>query len=286
MKNKILSLVVVYVLYVLAYLGGYFVGILIKDNLYLSLFIMDVVATGIIWLFSIILKNTSLYDPYWSLTPWVMFTYLLIIFKVHNIYTFILYTVFSLWSWRLTMNWMITFKDLSWEDWRYKGYREKLSRPVYELLNLVGLQMMPTIVVFAGFVPIIVLTKYDGTSALSLIGSAIILVGTLLEFFADHQMHVYLRKTTEHVTCKEGLWKYTRHPNYLGEILIWIGIYVALVSSMPEWWPVFSGALWMILLFEFISIPLMEKRQKKRRPDYEEYIKTTPRLVPFTKFKR
>ena len=284
MKNKALSLAFVYLLYAIAFVGGYFSSIWI-DNIYYQLAFMDIVATLIIWVFSIVLKNTSLYDPYWSLTPWVIATYLLFAYKVHNVYTFILYVAFSIWSWRLTINWMITFDDLSWEDWRYKSYREKYGRFVFEFINLLGFMMMPTILVFAGLIPLILLLV-NGANAFSLFGSAIILLGTLLEFFADHDMHSFLKETTERKVCDRGLWKYSRHPNYLGENLIWIGLYVALVVSLPQYWYYFVGALLIFLLFEFISIPLMEKRQISRRPDYIEYIKTTPRMVPFTRFKR
>ena len=284
MKNKALSLAFVYLLYAIAFVGGYFSSIWI-GNIYYQLAFMDIVATLIIWVFSIVLKNTSLYDPYWSLTPWALATYLLFISKVSNVFTFILYIMFSIWSWRLTINWMITFDDLSWEDWRYKSYRARYNRFVYEFINLFGFMMMPTILVFAGLIPLLLVVA-NGANAFSLFGSALVLLGTLLEFFADHDMHTFLKETKERKVCDKGLWKYTRHPNYLGENLVWIGLYVALVVSLPQYWFYFVGVLLILLLFEFISIPLMEKRQIERRPDYLEYIKTTPRMVPFTKFKR
>ena len=285
MKNKVLSLLLVYLLYIIAFIGGYFSSFWIKDNIYLQLFFMDFISTIIIWIFSMIIKNTSLYDPYWSLTPWVIATYLFIIMKVNNVYTLILYLVFSIWSWRLTINWMITFDDLKWEDWRYKEYRNKLSRPLFEVVNLIGFQMMPTVLVFGGLLPLLVLIN-NGVSVYSIIGSVVIFIGILLEFFSDHQMHKFLRETKERKVCQVGLWKYSRHPNYLGENLIWIGLYIALIVSYVNYWYLFIGALLILLLFEFISIPLMEKRQISRRSDYIDYVKTTPRMVPFTKFKK
>ena len=285
MKNKVLSLILVYSLYIIAFIAAYFSSRFIKDNIYLELFFMDVIATVIIWIFSIVIKNTSLYDPYWSLTPWALASYLFIINKVNNPYTLILYLVFSIWSWRLTINWMITFEDLKWEDWRYKGYREKLPRPLFEILNLVGFQMMPTVLVYAGLIPLLVILNHDA-SAFSIFGSVVILLGILLELFADHEMHTFLSTTKEKKVCQVGLWKYSRHPNYLGENLIWLGLYIALVVSLPEYWYLCIGFIAIFLLFEFVSIPLMEKRQKERRSDYFDYIKSTPRMVPFTKFKK
>ena len=285
MKNKILSLSFIYFLYIIAFVGAYFSSLWIKDNIYLQIAFMDVIATVIIWIFSIFLKNTSIYDPYWSLTPWVIVTYLFIIAKCHNVYTLILYLAFSFWSWRLTINWMITFDDLKWEDWRYKEYRNKYPFYIFEPINLLGFMTMPTILVYFALLPFLIIIMNEAT-AFSIIGSLIVVIGALLELIADHDMHSFLKETKERKVCRKGLWAYSRHPNYLGENLIWIGLYVALVTSLPEYWYYFFGALLIVLLFEFISIPLMEKRQISRRSDYIEYIKTTPRMVPFTKFKK
>ncbi len=285
MKNKVLSLIIVYLIYIIAFVGGYFSSLWITNNIYIQLLFMDVIATIVIWVFSIFLKNTSLYDPYWSLTPWVIATYLLIITKTDNVFTYLVYGAFSFWSWRLTINWMITFDDLKWEDWRYKMYRAKLNPFIYEGLNLTGLQMMPTVLVYCGLLPLLVLIE-KGANAFSIIGMVIILIGVVLEFFSDHQMHKFLKETKERRVCKLGLWNYSRHPNYLGENLIWIGVYVSMVVALPEYWYLFFGALLILLLFEFVSIPMMEKRQKERRSEYVDYIKTTPRMVPFTKLKK
>ena len=89
----------------------------------------------------------------------------------------------------------------------------------------------------------------------------------------------------EKKSCQNGLWNYSRHPNYLGEILIWVGAYlVLLVVDINLWWLGF-GFILMILLFEFISIPMAEKRHKFRRNDYIDYIKSTNRLLILPKRK-
>lgn len=283
-NNKVLSLLVVLAIYIVAFIGGYFSSLWIKD-IYLQLFFADVIATIIVWIGSLFLKNTSVYDPYWSITPWVIATYFLFVFKTQNVYVYILYAIFSIWSWRLTINWIITFDNLYWEDWRYRHYRETCSKPLFHLINFTGLQMIPTVLVYGGLVPLLYMIEH-GASPLSLIGGVLTFTGILLEFFADHQMHKFLRTTKEKVTCRIGLWKVTRHPNYLGENLIWIGLYVSLICyDINVWWLGF-GFLLILLLFEFISIPLMEKRQKSRRSDYIDYIRTTSRMFIYPKLHR
>lgn len=92
-------------------------------------------------------------------------------------------------------------------------------------------------------------------------------------------MHAFLRTTTEKVTCRRGLWKYSRHPNYLGEILIWVGVYCSLLLTDYSLWFTFIGIIIMLFLFIVISIPMMEKRQVNRRSDYKDYQRKTSILL-------
>lgn len=283
-KNKPISLILVTLMYIIAFVGGYFSSIWIKD-IYLQLFFADVVATIIIWIFSLIFKNSSVYDPYWSLTPWVIATYLLIKTNYYDIYLLIVYIVFSIYSFRLTINWAITFDNLTWEDWRYQNYRKNLNPFMFHIANFFGIQMMPTILVYGALLPLLICINNTYSHPLMLIGAAITLIGTILEFFADHQMHKFLRTTKEKKTCSLGLWNYSRHPNYLGEILIWIGLFISLIVVDISYWYIGYGCLLIILLFEFISIPMAEARHKKRRSDYIDYIKSTSRLILLPKRK-
>ena len=275
-KNKVIDLTLFLIIYIFAYAIGFF-SCFIIENMLLKTLIFDVVSTIVIWIFSLILKNSSLYDAYWSLTPFVILTYVLLTAEYVNIYHILFYVSFSFWSFRLTINWITTFSDRKWEDWRYKMYRENHPK-LWPIINFFGIQMMPTLFVYSALVPAILLFAKNA-SPLSLLGSSIIVVGTLLELFADRQMHAFLRTTTEKVTCRRGLWKYSRHPNYLGEILIWVGVYCSLLLTNYLLWFTFIGIIIMLFLFIVISIPMMEKRQVNRRSDYKDYQRKTSILL-------
>ena len=276
--GKIKSLLIIASIYVFALAGGYLLSWLIPVGMILRLFLADVFATVIVYIFSVIFKNTSVYDPYWSFVPWVLAFIAMVETRNFSIPIIILYIAFSIWSWRLTFNWLTTFKDMTWEDWRYKMYRENFPRPLFEVINFVGLQMMPTLVVFGGLWPFLLLIQ-QGSNYFAIFGAAIILIGASLEFFADHQMHQFLSETKEKKTCQKGLWNYSRHPNYLGEITIWFGLAITHLIQYPTQWYIDLEFILFVLLFNFISIPMMEKRQLKRRFDYEMYRKTTSRLL-------
>ncbi len=279
-SSKLFSYIIIVLIYLISLIGGYYCSIFIGNNIILRFLFADIVATVICYIFSVIFSNTSVYDPYWSFTPFVIALYFFIFFKAYeSIPNIILFTIFSIWSFRLTINWITTFPNLNHEDWRYADYRHKLSPIKFQLVNFFGLHMIPTLVVYAALIPLLILFKEGNSSYFSFFGSAIILIGILLEFFADKQMHYFLKTSKEKVTCKIGLWNYSRHPNYLGENLVWIGLYVALVIALPDYWYYFFGFILMIMLFEFISIPLAEKHHKSRRSDYPNYIASTSRMI-------
>ena len=282
--NKIPSLFIILAIYVIALVAGYFLGTLFNIHPILQLLLIDVFATVFVYIASVIFKNTSVYDPYWSFVPWVLVIVAIIWFKRFTVPVLLLLLSFTWWSWRLTINWISTFKGLEKEDWRYAKYRQENNKFVFEVINFFGLQMMPTLLVFAGLVPFLVLV-INGSNYFAIIGAVVVAAGAVLEIVSDHQVHEFLRTTKEMKTCQLGLWNYSRHPNYLGEISIWFGLAIPAIIQYPTIWYVYPGCILMFLLFYFISIPLMEKRQINRRNDYKTYQKTTSKLFILPKRK-
>ena len=94
-------------------------------------------------------------------------------------------------------------------------------------------------------------------------------------------MHRFVRTRTPGQVMDRGLWGWSRHPNYLGEITFWFALALfGLAASPSDWWWVFVGALGMVLLFLTASIPMMEKRSLERRPSYQDVIDRVPMLFP------
>jgi steroid 5-alpha reductase family enzyme len=81
-------------------------------------------------------------------------------------------------------------------------------------------------------------------------------------------------------TMDRGLWSLSRHPNYLGEILFWWGLYLFALSANPSLWWVIAGPAVITLMFLFISIPMIEKRMLIRKVNYKEYQKRVSMLIP------
>lgn len=277
MSRKLRDLTVIALIYLLAYAAGAAACFAIGERLW-RFFVFDLVATVVTFIFSALLHNSSVYDAYWSLTPLVMAVWLFIEARAFSVWQLLFLGAFSLWAVRLTGNWIAVFTDFTYEDWRYRKYRAENPPALFFVINFCGIHMVPTLVVFAGMLPLFDIVR-SPLGALSLPGVGVILCGVALEFFADRQMHAHLAGGTVGATCQAGLWKYSRHPNYLGEITVWLGTFLTALPYFPERWYTVVGFLAVALLFNIVSIPLAEKRQLSRRADYADYRARTSRLL-------
>jgi steroid 5-alpha reductase family enzyme len=241
--------------------------------------ICDIFATIIVWLFSLIFKNSSVYDPYWSVAPIVMIWLFPKDYSVQNILMIVLIT---LWGVRLTYNWATTFKGLAHEDWRYRYYHDRFPK-MWPLTNFFGIHLMPTIIVAMVIIPALTfLTQTQPQNMWTYLALGLGLVAICLELFADMQNHQF-KINHPNKTINIGLWKYTRHPNYLGEITMWWSVYFMMLSlDLSNYW-LMIGPIANTLMFIFISIPLMERRQMKNKPDYQQYKEQTSMLIPWFK---
>jgi steroid 5-alpha reductase family enzyme len=102
-----------------------------------------------------------------------------------------------------------------------------------------------------------------------------------LSFTADLQMYRFARTKQPGEVMERGLWGWSRHPNYLGEIGFWFSLALfGLATSPSDWWWIFVGAIAMVALFLGASIPMMEQRSLERRPRYQDVIDRVPMLLP------
>lgn len=278
--SKALGILIITVIYIAASFLGAWLYFLLPFSFWLNLLIADVVATVFVFSFSVVLKNASVYDPYWSVQPIVILVCFAWHYKLTSAAVLLLVSVIF-WGIRLTGNWAYVFGGLNHQDWRYTKLKEDNGK-LYPLINFAGIHMVPTLIVYMCTLPAVyvVITELDANAG-SYIGMAVCIGAATLQLVADTQMHKY-RKRGEHGLIRTGLWKYARHPNYLGEISMWWGVAIQAVSVMPERWWLIAGAVANTVLFFTVSIPMADKRQSKK-PGYAEYKKSTRSLLPIPK---
>jgi steroid 5-alpha reductase family enzyme len=249
----------------------------------------DLAATLVVFLFSVVLNNSSAYDPYWSVKPLVIAVAYLFIFHLEslNARQWLVLTGIALYALRLTSNFYRDWPGFSHEDWRYVNFRKKFPN-AYWLISFLAIHLFPTIMVYLGCLAM--LPVFSGTgkalNGWDLPGGLVLFGSVLYAFVADEQLRRFRNiSANKGKIITSGLWHYSRHPNYLGEISTWWGLAIFAIAAGCEYWWTLAGPVAITVMFLFASIPLIEQRHLERRKGYKEYMSTTPMLLPL-KFRR
>lgn len=204
---------------------------------------------------------------------------------------------------RMVEQWLITAAIMLWafrlgsylfrrilkikKDDRFDDKRGKF-------LSFLGFWIIQTLAVWLIMLPNSIFLTSDNPKTLplfSLTGGLLFLTGLIIETVSDSQKFRYRNdsKNKGH-WVDQGLWKYSRHPNYFGEILLWWGLFVVVIPSLSSWtWLTLLGPLSITLLLLFVSgIPLLEKSASKKygeKPGFKQYLQNSRLLLPLPKKK-
>ena len=256
---------------------------IIFNSEWLMILFAHSIATIGIYISSLIFKNSSMYDPFWSVAPIPIVLYLGYFsnnLQLDTLGLTLVTFVVLFWAIRLTHNWTMVWDGLHEEDFRYIDLK-KGNILKKEIVNFFGIHYIPTLQVNVSLLPIFfVFTKTVINYNWILVGATISICAVILQIISDKQMRDFKKNiVNKDKIMKQGLWKYSRHPNYLGEVMFWIGLYVMALSvnDIPSW--LILSPLSMVILFVFISCPMMDERSLKKRPGYDEYMKKTSQLL-------
>lgn len=248
----------------------------------------DLAATLVVFIASVTANNSSVYDPYWSAAPvpiaffWILnapgaVDYL----DLTGVVAFILVLI---WAIRLTNNWARGWRGLGQEDWRYRDFR-KFPPVLYWLVSFFGFHLFPTVLVFLGSLslfPILAAhstTDFHGLDALAIL----IIAGAIwIEARADVELHEFKANPENRGQLLEsGIWRFSRHPNYFGEVSFWWGLYLAGLASNSSYWWTIIGPIAISALFIFVSIPMMELHMIEHHSEYLDARVGRSALVPW-----
>ena len=305
MKDKTKGRAILGCVYFAAAGAGYWAGTFSSGSILFNSAVSVLAAVLIIFLGSVLYNNSSVFDPYWSLAPPLMVVFyvagiiqggnlqnghgpgiLQVLLNSPRITVLLLLT--AAYGVRLTWNFLRGWPGLGHEDWRYADFRANTGK-AYWIVSFSGIHLFPAIMVFGGTLSIWVAVVHGHRQTGPLDLAAILVTGyaILLEGVADRQMRGFLAQNRETgKTMDQGLWGLSRHPNYLGEILFWWGLWLFALAANPSFWWVVAGPLAITAMFVFASIPMLEKRMLKRRKDYAAYQKKVSMLIPWKNLNR
>ncbi len=252
------------------------------DRLWLDTLVANLMATLVIFAFSRAYNNSSFYDAYWSVIPPAIFIYWWVETEAEGARLWLVLLVIAVWAVRLTGNWIFNWPGMHHEDWRYPMLKEQAGKRE-SVVDLMGIHVFPTLIVFLAMTPTyVVVTNSDrDVSWIDIVATIVGLGAVAIEFIADLQLHRFVQERTPGQVMDRGLWSWSRHPNYFGEVSFWVSLALfGLAASPGDTWWIFAGAIAMLTMFMFASIPMMEKRSLERRPDYQDVIDRVSVFLP------
>jgi steroid 5-alpha reductase family enzyme len=239
-----------------------------------------IVLVTIVWVVSLILRDASIIDPFWSLLFLVaVVTYALLSDAPGGGRRPLIVVLVALWAIRLAgyLFWRAWGEE---EDYRYQAMRRKAgaSFPVRSLFTVFWLQG-----VLAWIVSLPLLAAVDGSRPLGWLdwlGLAVFAVGWVFETGADWQLARFKADPANRGQVMDrGFWRYTRHPNYFGNFTMWWSFYLVAVSA-GGWWSIIGPLVMSFLLLRVSGVAMLEKTIGTRRPGYEEYVRRTNAFFP------
>jgi steroid 5-alpha reductase family enzyme len=243
----------------------------------------------LLWLVSLVLRNSSIVDPFWGtgfvIANWVYFALTPDGFAGRKWLVSILVTV-----WGLRLSLYLLWRN--WgkgEDFRYRKWREEAGKKWW-WQSYIRVFLLQGILLWIISAPLLG-AQYAATPArltvLDLIAIPVWAVGFFFEATGDIQLARFkANPANKGRVLDRGVWRYTRHPNYFGDATQWWAYYLIAASAAGGFWTVFSPIIMTLLLLRVSGVTLLEKTLTTTKPGYKEYVESTSAFVPWFPRKR
>lgn len=240
-------------------------------------------AVTLLWIVSLMMKDSSIVDIFWG--SGYVIAVLFYFFSLGEAYFTIRNMVFVsmvvVWGLRLTIH--LAARNLGKpEDYRYQNFRREGGKNYWWIsyFRVFLLQGLILFVISSLFVPALKIEE-NVFSIFSILGIVLWGIGLFFEVVGDWQLMIFKKNTqNKGKVLDTGLWKYTRHPNYFGDALLWWGFFMFALDYQTGFFFMFSPFFMTFLLMRVSGVPMLEEKLKKSRPKYEEYISKTSAFFP------
>ncbi len=233
----------------------------------------------LLWLLSLALRDASVVDIFWGLGFVAIAWFSGLLSDADTWRKWLVVALTTVWGLRLAgyLAWRNLGKG---EDFRYQAMRDKHQSNFWwvSLLTVFGLQ---GVVMWIVSFPIQSSTQATNPLGLLDLGGVLLwCIGLAFEAIGDLQLAIF-KSDSKHQgqVLDRGLWRYTRHPNYFGDFLVWWGLFL-LAAGGGGWWTIVSPLLMSLLLMKVSGVTLLEKTLVKSRPGYQEYADRTNAFFP------
>ena len=242
--------------------------------------LVSVTAVAVVsWMYSVLRSNVSIVDSLWSLMMLLCLLVYLSFAGPGGPRSLPVLIMLALWALRLSA--YITIRNHGQpEDRRYRAIRRN-NEPGFQFKSIYIVFLLQAFLAWVICLPALAAVSAQTVHGpLDYAGFALWLTGMFFQVVGDYQLTRFRSQPgNQSQVLKTGLWRYTRHPNYFGEALLWWGFYLIALSA-GAWWAIVSPLFMTFLLLRVSGVALLEKDIPKRRPAYLEYIRNTNAFFP------
>ena len=234
----------------------------------------------ITWVVSLVLRDASVVDPVWPLAFIAVAITALIAGGGDEGRRILIACVVAIWGARLSIHLLLRNAGKG-EDFRYAAMRAKRGHRFW-LTSLVTVFLLQGLLVWVVSLPVQLSAIPDRPLGwLAIIGAIVWVLGVVFEAIGDAQLTRFkANPASRGQVLDTGLWRYTRHPNYFGDFLVWWGIFLIAAESGAGAWGVAGPLLMTLLLVKVSGAGLLEKDIAVRRPGYADYVRRTSGFIP------
>ena len=234
----------------------------------------------IVWFFiSLIQKRNDVADIAWGLGFVVISVYCFLMYVRTPVATLV-YGLVTLWGVRLSLHIGLRSGGKA-EDFRYQKMRSDWGKSVV-WRSFLQVYVLQGFFMWVISLPILIATiaNSKATNAFTVVGVLLWLIGFTFEAVGDYQLSVFIKqKKNKCDVMQTGLWRYTRHPNYFGEVVLWWGIFIVVLPLDNGIWGIISPLTITFLLLKVSGIPLLEAKYKDN-PQFQAYKLMTSAFFP------
>ena len=231
---------------------------------------------------SLVKKNNTLVDYAWGTGFIIIAIYSFITSESHHAIQIVITTLVILWGMRITIFLLIRNRGKT-EDVRYKQLRETWGKDavVHSFFKIFMLQGALLVIIAYPVLLVNATITNIPFSWIHLLALLLWIAGFITEGIADLQLYLFLKKPeSQGKIMTTGLWKYSRHPNYFGEIIMWWSLWIITLSTPYGWTGIISPLTITSLLLFVSGIPMAEALFDKNE-QYQNYKKRTSVLIPW-----
>jgi len=235
----------------------------------------------VLWVFSVARRDASIVDPWWSMA-FLLVTGNTIGRTGLTPAKGLLLLMVAAWAVRLWLHLLLRSRGKP-EDPRYAAFRQRFGPERYWWVSFFQVFVLQGLLVLVISAPLQLAGSArppDDIGLLDLAGLAVFLVGVVIEIVADAQLQAFRKDPARRgAVLDTGLWRYSRHPNYFGEAVLWWGFWLCALSEPWGWASVLGPALMTYLLLKVSGVAMLDAHLVGTKPGYAEYIRRTSAFV-------